>query len=1501
MKTQISRDTFKPGQRYSGVYQQQGRMLTDADWNELMDVVKTRIDEVIRDAIGSGAPRDRGLIVLDDFKLQPGHLYVDGIHAELPGTTVLDFDAQPDFSEAQTLPLSGGGAPGGYVLYADVWERPVLALEDSGLLDPGLHGADTCTRSRTMLQVKWCPVGVDPADTMINPQHGDAPLTLALWRSTAGADPCDPCAAEVALDARVGNYLFRVEVHDWKGNSDGSGELTLKWSSENGAEQHKTDQLPLAFDQGDWIYEFFNIACEENLGVHLATNFTYSRGQLLTSYPSVVPAGRPWVRRWDGYCVLTRSSGGVWSIKEGMDKGVTLSTGLGTEAHGHAAVGANLELNLMSIALTLGLGSHVYVAGDYWLAAVREAVHKPGDTLLGAVTPQGIVHHYLWLADLDADGEVQPFVNDQARRQFEFPPLSDMWARDVGYDNENCGESPAENVQEALDWLCQQRDLRFHNKHLHGWGIVCGLQVECGPDTIPDENEDEGKRREVAVRKGYAIDCEGNDVVVEAADNFDLMAMVEAHDTANPADPILKDGDGSVSLMIARGADGSAEFAVEKYDPKKENSLQTILDGTLLMDFYQHCIKDLVDALKDELTADPEEKNALVGPTLRRWITLFNLIIQIFNYDNGRFVFLSKKEHEILKKFYERLQELLRSKTFCAMFEGDDFPDYPFPDTKLSTIFGKGWHTRLRLTPDAKQAYTCGAANNGIHLFDLEKEEMIQVIEMPAGEGARVVDVAVHPAGKQLVAIAVLASNDTVIGVSDIDGSGKHAWQPVRVLCGLEMSNLVFSEDGKQVWMIGKGAGLFAFQMDTLLTDTDRPDPQYLFNAVGQLSIDFDANQAWATASSGAAVTSLYNQVVGMELSKPGKNLTPQVTRNLVRPDTGAIVTGADDILVVSAKEGGGEGFLCVVTNSWGGNDEDKHILIYEVSGNNLASTAAHQLPVEDTAVRLGWHGPAKRLIASLEDGYRLQLMLVSLRDASTKVFRHPVQVSPISLACDANTNRIYVLNYVSNTISVIPGDELHTTTEFLEKLENYRGDALAAFWGLAGSLLQYLKDCFCHHLLIKCPDCDQDDKLYLAGIEVRDGKIYKICNFAKRKYVKSFPTVSYWMSLIPIMPLLKKGLEKFCCLVFPDLFNKMYYKYAIGSSGNFAYAQAGNKIESAQLRKGIQMFQGTTFKALWSAEKKGLNVYKLFAKDMVLNRIESSAVMQPGLARSHVLNAQVDEAQQRLQRQGVQVESVKRYNRMQDAGKFTAYRQAPVHLPPGAKVTLYEQDGKVLFYTLAEEKKVVEGVSPEVKAEIDNLERRKAALRDVSELNAELARVEARRAEVANLAGSREELTNLEAQKGRVQQEVGALKAELAGLQAQRAELADVRTLANQIETARAQLDGIRQAREAELMAVTALEARRNELAGAMTSMRADMETLVAQQKEMLIELNKAQPVRALVEVDANIASRLSEAGVLTVADLAKADAATLSRANIDADTARKLVEAARFRLTPR
>ena len=83
-------------------------------------------------------------------------------------------------------------------------------------------------------------------------------------------------------------------------------------------------------------------------------------------------------------------------------------------------------------------------------------------------------------------------------------------------------------VQDALERLCGENDLRFHNKHLHGWGIVCGLRVTCGPDG-------EGERRaNVTVHPGYALDCEGNDIRLDDDATLDIMRMIAISRSAIP-------------------------------------------------------------------------------------------------------------------------------------------------------------------------------------------------------------------------------------------------------------------------------------------------------------------------------------------------------------------------------------------------------------------------------------------------------------------------------------------------------------------------------------------------------------------------------------------------------------------------------------------------------------------------------------------------------------------------------------------------------------------------------------------------------------------------------------------------------------------------------------------------------------------------------------------------------------------------------------------------------
>ena len=59
MKGDLSRDTFNPAARYSAVRMQQGRVITDADFNEQSDITRYRTQRLVEDTIGHcGAPAE---------------------------------------------------------------------------------------------------------------------------------------------------------------------------------------------------------------------------------------------------------------------------------------------------------------------------------------------------------------------------------------------------------------------------------------------------------------------------------------------------------------------------------------------------------------------------------------------------------------------------------------------------------------------------------------------------------------------------------------------------------------------------------------------------------------------------------------------------------------------------------------------------------------------------------------------------------------------------------------------------------------------------------------------------------------------------------------------------------------------------------------------------------------------------------------------------------------------------------------------------------------------------------------------------------------------------------------------------------------------------------------------------------------------------------------------------------------------------------------------------
>jgi hypothetical protein len=181
--------------------------------------------------------------------------------------------------------------------------------------------------------------------------------------------------------------------------------------------------------------------------------------------------------------------------------------------------------------------------------------------------------------------------------------------------------------------------------------------------------------------------------------------------------------------------------------------------------------------------------------------------------------------------------------------------------------------------------------------------------------------------------------------------------------------------------------------------------------------------------------------------------------------------------------------------------------------------------------------GDREYMLISSSDRYKVMRMDLKNHVLDGK-FRIPVQLFPLAIVVNANNDHVYVLNSLVNTLTAVEVKRAFASPlpNYAEEkpfdIADYHDDVIAAYKDLMGHLLQHLKDAFCGKFIIDCPDCNEKDKVYLGTVMIKDRKVYRICNFSKRKYVKTFRTYGYWLSTIPILPVLKASFEKFCCTV---------------------------------------------------------------------------------------------------------------------------------------------------------------------------------------------------------------------------------------------------------------------------------------------------------------------------------------------------------------------------------
>ena len=175
----ISRFLLQPKKHYSGASLQQGRALTDGDFNEEVFTDGEDHRRSIADALGGHGSPDFGFLpelspgtvivpklvrfgsvfrsFVLDYNLRPGTMYAGGMRFELEAAEPVVF--QRDF--LQMGPLQAPRAAVGTHLelgFLRAWEQVVSPVEDEELLETAMGGPDAMVRVRRMRRVEVATV-----------------------------------------------------------------------------------------------------------------------------------------------------------------------------------------------------------------------------------------------------------------------------------------------------------------------------------------------------------------------------------------------------------------------------------------------------------------------------------------------------------------------------------------------------------------------------------------------------------------------------------------------------------------------------------------------------------------------------------------------------------------------------------------------------------------------------------------------------------------------------------------------------------------------------------------------------------------------------------------------------------------------------------------------------------------------------------------------------------------------------------------------------------------------------------------------------------------------------------------------------------------------------------------------------------------------------------------------------------------------------------------------
>lgn len=557
MSGDYSRMAFDPWLDDSSVLLEQGRPLTDRDWNDQALQINRRIQAGALDTLGPAVvPMETPdgfelLLTNNTLTIGRGRAYVHGLlvenHgkapangtldwdprlAELFGAAPLDYTEQPYYPSAPALPTEGT-----HVAFLDVWQREITRFIRPTLVDQAV-GLDTSTRLQTVWQVKLLQAPIDtdcstPLESLegwpdFEPSAGRLSVTTAPVPGQP--DPCQvpPTGGYKGLE----NQLYRIEIH----TAGEPGVATFKWSRDNSSFEAVVEQIlpsltqvvvdsvrkdeKLGFADGDWI-EFMDDVLELHGqpgpicriamggGVDDATRTitldTALPGGLFPtdSQDRPDPKRHTRVRKWDQKKKIFNAAGTeIQDLDDPQSDGTITVPADGTQI----LIEHNIVVSFSAQPATGSLRS-----GDYWVFAAR-SVDATVEELTDA-PPRGIHHHYAKLA-------VLAFPDDETDCRIFWPPA--MGTPPGEPPAEECGctfcVTPASHADGSLtiqDAITQARE--------RGGGTVCldvGTYMLQQPLQILDARSlrvvGKGEATEVVATARVALVDKSDDITLES-------------------------------------------------------------------------------------------------------------------------------------------------------------------------------------------------------------------------------------------------------------------------------------------------------------------------------------------------------------------------------------------------------------------------------------------------------------------------------------------------------------------------------------------------------------------------------------------------------------------------------------------------------------------------------------------------------------------------------------------------------------------------------------------------------------------------------------------------------------------------------------------------------------------------------------------------------------------------------------------------------------------------